>query len=191
MNKIILQIHTEQMESQKSSSSTSRGSFAGRLSEIYRLHHYLQLPNQTSRWYQQLRGRSLLPKTNFHPPPRAQLRFSIRISCSEKERLSWKYRITLRMHLFRGSEGVLMLNNATEFRKIYVAAGYTDLRRRIDGLVSIVKFNFQSEPHEKDNIFLFCGRRSDRMKGLVWEGDRFLLLNKSLELGGFSWAHAR
>ena len=80
-----------------------------------------------------------------------------------------------------------MLNNATEFQKIYIAVGYTDLRRGIDGLASIVKFNFQLDPYEKEILFLFCGRRRDRMKGLVWEGDGFLLLYKRLELGGFSW----
>ena len=46
------------------------------------------------------------------------------------------------------------------------------LRRGIDGLASIVKFNFQLDPYEKDILFLFCGRRSDRIKGLVWEGRR-------------------
>ena len=61
-----------------------------------------------------------------------------------------------------------MLNNASGFRKVYIAAGYTDLRRGIDGLASIVKFNFQLDPYEKDILFLFCGRRSDRIKGLVW-----------------------
>ena len=76
-----------------------------------------------------------------------------------------------------------MLNNASGFRKVYIAAGYTDLRRGIDGLASIVKFNFQLDPYEKDILFLFCGRRSDRIKGLVWEGDGFLLLYKRLELG--------
>lgn len=80
-----------------------------------------------------------------------------------------------------------MLNNASGFQKVYIAAGYTDLRCGIDRLASIVKFNFQLDPYEKDILFLFCGRRSDRVKGLVWEGDGFLLLYKRLELGGFSW----
>ena len=84
-----------------------------------------------------------------------------------------------------------MLNNASGFRKVYIAAGYTDLRRGIDGLASIVKFNFQLDPYEKDILFLFCGRRSDRIKGLVWEGDGFLLLYKRLELGGFSWPRTK
>ena len=84
-----------------------------------------------------------------------------------------------------------MLNNATGFRKIYIAAGYTDLRRGIDGLASIVKFSFQLDPYEKDILFLFCGIRSDRIKGLIWEGDGFLLLYKRLELGGFSWPRTK
>ena len=75
--------------------------------------------------------------------------------------------------------------------RIYIAAGYTDLRRGIDGLASIIKFNFQLDPYEKDILFLFCGRRSDRIKGLVWEGDGFLLLYKRLELGGFSWPRTK
>ena len=78
-----------------------------------------------------------------------------------------------------------MLNNATEFQRGYTAAGYTDLCCGIDGMASIVKFNFQLNPNEKGILFLFCGRCSDRIKGLVWEGDGFLLY-KRLELGGFS-----
>lgn len=61
-----------------------------------------------------------------------------------------------------------MLDNASEFRKIYISAGYTDLRRDIDRLASIVKFDFQLDLYEKDILFPFCGRRSDRIKGLVW-----------------------
>ena len=80
-----------------------------------------------------------------------------------------------------------MLNDATGFSRIYIAAGYTDLRRGIDGLASIIKFQFKLDPFQKNILFLFCGKRSDRIKGLVWEGDGFLLLYKKLNIGGFSW----
>lgn len=84
-----------------------------------------------------------------------------------------------------------MLNDATGFSRIYIAAGYTDLRRGIDGLASIIKFQFKLDPFQKSILFLFCGKRSDRIKGLVWEGDGFLLLYKKLNVGGFSWPRTK
>ena len=84
-----------------------------------------------------------------------------------------------------------MLNDATGFSRIYIAAGYTDLRRGIDGLASIIKFQFKLDPFQKNILFLFCGKRSDRINGLVWEGDGFLLLYKKLNIGGFSWPRTK
>ncbi len=71
-----------------------------------------------------------------------------------------------------------MLNDATGFDKIFIATGYTDLRRGIDGLASTIKYQFELDPFQKNILFLFCGKRTDRIKGLVWEGDGFLLLLK-------------
>lgn len=80
-----------------------------------------------------------------------------------------------------------MLNDTTSFKKIYIACGYTDLRLGIDGLASYVKYHFELDPFDKDTLFLFCGRKATKIKGLVWEGDGFLLLYKRLEVGSFSW----
>ena len=80
-----------------------------------------------------------------------------------------------------------MLNDARGFSKIYIATGYSDLRKGIDGLANVIKFQFGLDPFQKDVLFLFCGRRTDRIKGLVWEGDGFLLLYKGLNLGSFRW----
>ncbi len=80
-----------------------------------------------------------------------------------------------------------MFNNATGFDQIYIACGYTDLRRGIDGLAGIVENEFKLDPFG-NTLFLFCGRRTDRIKGLLWEGDGFLLLYKRLEgTGRFQW----
>lgn len=84
-----------------------------------------------------------------------------------------------------------MLNDATGFSKIFIAVGYTDLRRGIDGLASVIKFQFKLDPFQKDILFLFCGKRTDRIKGLVWEGDGFLLLYKRLNIGGFCWPRTK
>ena len=71
-----------------------------------------------------------------------------------------------------------MLSNYVGFKKIYIACGRTDIRKGIDGLAEIVKENFRLDPFEKDILFLFCGSRKDRFKGLLWEGDGFLLIYK-------------
>ena len=62
-----------------------------------------------------------------------------------------------------------MLNDASGFKKVYLATGFTDLRRGIDGLAAIVRFQFQLDPYDKNTLFLFCGRCSDRIKALLWE----------------------
>lgn len=82
-----------------------------------------------------------------------------------------------------------MLNDAdaSRFKKVYLVTGFTDLRRGIDGLATITRFQFQLDPYDKNTLFLFCGRRSDRIKGLLWEGDGFLLLYKRLDNGAFRW----
>ncbi len=80
-----------------------------------------------------------------------------------------------------------MLNDAAGFREVYIAPGRTDMRRGIDGLATIVKQQFQLNPFQKNVLFLFCGRKSDRIKGLVWEGDGFCLLYKRIEAGRLQW----
>ena len=82
-----------------------------------------------------------------------------------------------------------MLNDlkSEELDRIYIACGYTDLRYGIDGLARRIKEHFELDPFQKKILFLFCGRRADRIKGLLWEGDGFLLLYKRLEGGTFQW----
>ena len=65
-------------------------------------------------------------------------------------------------------------------------AGQTDMRKSIDGLAAIVSQTFKLDPFQ-NALYLFCGRRRDRVKALYWEGDGFLLLYKRLENGSFQW----
>jgi len=47
----------------------------------------------------------------------------------------------------------------------------------IDRLAAIVQQEFHLDPFS-NALFLFCGRRADRIKALYWEGDGFVLLYK-------------
>ena len=80
-----------------------------------------------------------------------------------------------------------MLNDATCFKKIFIVTGYTDLRSGIDRLADTIRSYLGEDAIEADTLYLFCGRRTDRIKGLVWENDGYLLLYKRLEAGQFQW----
>lgn len=80
-----------------------------------------------------------------------------------------------------------MLNDATCFKQVYIMTGYTDLRSGIDRLAALIRSYFGNNSIKPDTIYLFCGRKTDRIKGLVWENDGYLLLYKRLEAGKFQW----
>jgi len=79
-----------------------------------------------------------------------------------------------------------MFGDISKAEKIYIACGHTDMRKSIDGLAGLVQQNFQLSPFQ-NSLFLFCGRRHDRLKALYWEGDGFVLLYKRLENAKFQW----
>lgn len=80
-----------------------------------------------------------------------------------------------------------MLEDAAGIRRVVLACGTVDLRKGIDGLSMIIGDKYHQNPFEKGTLFLFCGRRTDRIKGLLWMGDGFLLLYKRFEAGSLSW----
>ena len=79
-----------------------------------------------------------------------------------------------------------MLNDFKGAEKVYLACGYTDIRKGIDGLSAMVEQEFELDPFS-NTLFLFCGRRRDRLKGLYWEGNGFVLVYKRLEKGVYQW----
>ena len=50
-----------------------------------------------------------------------------------------------------------------------------------------IQNQFHLNPFDEGTLFLFCGTKSDRIKGLLWEGDGFVLLIKRLENGRYQW----
>lgn len=80
-----------------------------------------------------------------------------------------------------------MLEDYAQIKRVVLACGCVDLRKGIDGLAMIIGDKYSQNPFEKGTLFLFCGRRSDRIKGLLWMGTGFLLLYKRFEEGNLSW----
>lgn len=73
-----------------------------------------------------------------------------------------------------------MIGDISLADNIYLITGYTDMRRSIDGLYAIVvdKLNVELD---RRSIYLFCGKRSDRIKILIRENDGYVLLYKRLD----------
>ncbi|MCQ2602139.1 MAG: IS66 family insertion sequence element accessory protein TnpB [Treponema sp.] len=80
-----------------------------------------------------------------------------------------------------------MLEDVAKIQRVVLACGTVDLRKGIEGLSMIIGDKYRQNPFEKGTLFLFCGKRSDRIKGLLWMGDGFLLLYKRFEDGSLSW----
>jgi transposase len=78
-----------------------------------------------------------------------------------------------------------MLEEAA-YGQVYLAAGYTDMRKSIDGLAVLVKERFKLDPFS-NCLFVFCNRNRDKLKILHWEHNGFWLFYRRLEEGKFEW----
>ena len=67
-----------------------------------------------------------------------------------------------------------MLGDITAADEIYIVTGRTDMRKSIDGLCAIVEDQLHMDPR-RSALYLFCGKRCDRIKALLWESDGFVL----------------
>ena len=79
-----------------------------------------------------------------------------------------------------------MLGDLSHVEKIYIRCGYTDMRKQLNGLLDIIQYNFKLDPYS-NSLFLFCGKRADRIKAVHYEGDGFCLLYKRYENGRLQW----
>ena len=66
-----------------------------------------------------------------------------------------------------------MLGDIRQAQKVYIVCGYTDMRKGLNSLVPFVQQNFGIDPYSS-SLFLFCGKRCDRLKALLWEPDGFV-----------------
>jgi transposase len=68
--------------------------------------------------------------------------------------------------------------------RVYLAAEPVDLRRGHDGLIALVRGTWKLNPFH-GHLFVFLGRRLDRVKILVWDRNGFVLYYKRLSQGRF------
>jgi transposase len=73
--------------------------------------------------------------------------------------------------------------------RVYLAGGVTDMRKGIGGLSVLAQDVLRQNP-TSGAVFAFRGRRGDRIKLLMWDGQGFCLYYKVLEAGRFPWPSA-
>ena len=70
--------------------------------------------------------------------------------------------------------------------KVYLATGHTDMRKGAN-MLSILANAIVSEQLQCGALFVFRGRRSDRVKILWWDGQGYCLFYKCMDKGKFTW----
>jgi transposase len=73
--------------------------------------------------------------------------------------------------------------------KIYLSLAPCDMRKGFDGLSAQVRNILQLDPFS-GAVFLFRGKRGDRLKALVWDGSGLCVYAKRLEREKFVWPRA-
>ncbi|MBC2721481.1 IS66 family insertion sequence element accessory protein TnpB [Desulfosporosinus sp.] len=73
-----------------------------------------------------------------------------------------------------------MLKDISSSDGIYLACGATDLRSSVNGLAIIIKHDFKMDVFG-NFLFLFCNRKRNRLKGLSWDSNGFVLYYKRLD----------
>ena len=73
--------------------------------------------------------------------------------------------------------------------RVYLAPGYTDMRKSINGLSIMVESVLERDPFS-GYLFVFCNRRRNMVKILYWDRNGFCLWCKRLERDRFRWPAA-
>ena len=73
-----------------------------------------------------------------------------------------------------------------EGTRIFMATSPVDMRRSFDGLCAAVVEVLRANPLE-GHLFLFRGKRADRIKALIWDRNGLAIWYKRLEKGRYKW----
>jgi len=74
--------------------------------------------------------------------------------------------------------------------RIWIVAGFTDLRRGYDGLCAQVQRELSESPFSGE-LYIFRGKRGDKIKCLWYSQDGLCLFMKRLSDGKFTWPQAK
>jgi transposase len=73
--------------------------------------------------------------------------------------------------------------------RVWLATGWTDMRKGFDGLAMLVQAHLARDPFS-GQAFVFRGRQGRLVKILWWDGQGLCLFAKRLERGRFVWPAA-
>jgi len=79
-----------------------------------------------------------------------------------------------------------VLGDISGVSKLCLITGRTDMRLSINGLMAIIRDIYQMDPYA-NTLYLFCGRKTDRLKALYHDKNGFVLLYMRLDSGRFQW----
>lgn len=73
--------------------------------------------------------------------------------------------------------------------RIFLVVGPTDMRKSFNGLGGIVRELLGATPSSRD-LYLFCNRKRNRLKALLYDESGVWVLAKRLDKGTFEWPAA-
>lgn len=81
-----------------------------------------------------------------------------------------------------------MLRPQSDCGTIYLYRKPVDMRKAINGLVTIVEAEMKLDPFSS-RLFVFCNNNRTIVKCVYWEGNGFALWMKRMEKNRFQWPH--
>jgi transposase len=72
--------------------------------------------------------------------------------------------------------------------RVFLATERIDMRKSFNGLAGVVRDSLGNQPMS-GHLFVFIGKRADKMKVLWWDKDGWALFYKRLERGTFRIPH--
>ncbi|MDH5230257.1 MAG: IS66 family insertion sequence element accessory protein TnpB [Gammaproteobacteria bacterium] len=79
-----------------------------------------------------------------------------------------------------------VLRPCDAIERIYLCREFVDMRKSINGLSVLVEAVLQLDPFSS-HLFVFCNKKRDKIKMLIWERNGFVLWYKRLEKQRFRW----